>query len=151
MLKSLVSCVITLLCAYTYLIAAYAQTAPTQTVNVRLNWVDNSTNEEGFRIRQCVGQGCTSFTTLATPVAANMTTYTDVIKNDPGNRTICYQVVAFNSAGSSPPTNTACLTTPAIVLVQVPGGPTGVVATVMTVTVDLPGVPPLQAQPRKKP
>src|SRR4029077_15754288 len=40
---------------------------------INLSWTDNATNEDGFRIEQCVGAGC-SFTEIAT-VGANITTY----------------------------------------------------------------------------
>src|SRR5438874_859436 len=84
--------------------ASNAPTAPTNLVltpvaggnATRLDWIDTSTNEEGFRILRG-GQ-------VVTTVGPNVTTFTDggIV---PGAG--CYQVVAFNSAGEAP-SNLAC-------------------------------------------
>jgi hypothetical protein len=56
---------------------------------IRLSWIDNSTNEDGFRIvRGGVGIGT---------VGPNVTTYLDTTWNPAVLN--CYQVVAFNNAG----------------------------------------------------
>lgn len=77
-----------------------------------LLWKDNSSNEDGFRIEQCVGVGCTAFKAIGQPTPANATSYVDTIIGDPGNRTICYRVKAFNAGGETSPSNVACMITP---------------------------------------
>jgi probable HAF family extracellular repeat protein len=63
---------------------------------IRLNWIDNATNEVGFRIQRRVGSS--AFVQLAT-VGAQSTTYTDpTVKTGKVYR---YRVQAYNSAGSS--------------------------------------------------
>lgn len=49
-------------------------------------------------------------------------TAADGITNDPGNTQFCYRVFAFNSAGRSDPSNTACATTPIIDVVTMKTG-----------------------------
>ena len=66
-----------------------------------LKWEDTSDNEEGFRIYRITAKD----TTKIAEVGPNVTTYIDKDAL-PGN---CYAVSAFNSAGESPPSNTACL------------------------------------------
>lgn len=114
------------------LLAAPAYAVVTQTVTVHLSWVDNSDNEDGFKIFHCQGAGCTNFVQVGS-VAANVTTYTDSISGDTGNLTYSYQLKAFNSAGDSAPSNTASITSPAIIVI--PGAPSGVIATVVGVTI----------------
>lgn len=81
-----------------------------------LSWVDNSDNEEGFRVYRAQGVGGT-FTEIAV-VGPNVTTYTDPL----GGPGFCYRVTAYNSAGESQPSNNACL------LLMVPTPPTLTVA-----------------------
>lgn len=64
---------------------------------VKLTWVDNSTNETSFSIERQVGAG--SFSAIAT-VGANVTTYTQTTGVTAGN-TYTYRVKAVNAAGSS--------------------------------------------------
>jgi hypothetical protein len=85
-----------------------------QTVKYNVSWKDNSNNEKGFRVEQCVGQGCTNFVHIHGDLPANTTTLQDTIVDDPGNRVICYRVKAFSGQTESKPTNTACVTTPPI-------------------------------------
>jgi hypothetical protein len=77
-----------------------------EAASLRLTWTDRSTNESGFKIERQAADG--SFAQLAT-VGANVTSYTD--SNLTSGRAYCYIVRAFNSAGSSNPTNVACGTT----------------------------------------
>ncbi|UTW46520.1 hypothetical protein KFE80_06510 [bacterium SCSIO 12696] len=83
--------------------------------NVALSWVDNSNNEDNFRIERRVGTG--AFSTLAT-VAANTTAFTDT--STAQNTSYSYRVVSLNSAGDSAASNVTNITTPA----PIPPAPT---------------------------
>jgi hypothetical protein len=72
-----------------------------------LAWVDGSDNESGFHIERDTGSGGT-FSRIAT-VGANVTTYSST--GLAPSTTYCYRVQAYNSAGVSAYTNTACGTT----------------------------------------
>jgi len=67
---------------------------------VALNWVDNSTNETGFKIERSTGG---SFTQIAT-VSANITTYNDASVS--AGSTYTYQVRAYKSSANSNYSNT---------------------------------------------
>lgn len=69
-----------------------------------LNWMDNSTNEDGFAIDRKIS-GSATYGEIAT-VPANVTTYVDyaVVRGV----TYCYQVRAFNDGGTSVPSAEAC-------------------------------------------
>ena len=70
--------------------------------DIVLKWEDNSNNEEGFKIeRRCIDEGMFNIV-QSTP--SNMTTYRDS-GLDP-DKTYYYRVYAFNSGGSSFPSNT---------------------------------------------
>ncbi len=87
-------------------VSAFAQTAV-------LNWVDNSSNESGFKVqRQLNGSAFADVVTLAT--AANVVTVTDttLTASTLVDNVYCYKIYAFNSAGNSAFTNTACKTIP---------------------------------------
>jgi subtilisin family serine protease len=76
---------------------------------INLSWVDNSSNETGFKIERCTGAGCTNFAQIAT-VGANVTSYANTGLSR--NTTYTYRVRANNSAGDSAYSNTASATTP---------------------------------------
>jgi hypothetical protein len=80
----------------------------TGTGNSRINltWTDGSINEIGFRVQRQAGGG--GFTNVAT-MYPNITTYSDTALAP--NTTYTYRVVAFNTTGDSPPSNTASATT----------------------------------------
>ena len=65
---------------------------------LQATWMDNSNNEEGFKIERRTGTTQT-YTQIAI-VAANITSYNDSGLVD--GETYCYRVLAFNPAGSSP-------------------------------------------------
>jgi hypothetical protein len=65
---------------------------------LQLAWVDNSGNEDGFKIDRMTGTSGV-FVPIAT-VGANVTSYSDPNLSDGTN--YCYRVKAFNSAGDSP-------------------------------------------------
>ena len=75
---------------------------------LNLSWQDNSTNETGFEVERATGSGGT-FSKLAT-VGANVLAYTD--SSPSASTNYCYRVRAFNSAGASAYTASACATTP---------------------------------------
>lgn len=75
---------------------------------LRLNWSDNSTNENGFEIERRTAT--TTFTRIAS-VAVNVNTYTDSALADA--TTYCYRVRAFNGNGTSSYSSEVCATTPA--------------------------------------
>ena len=73
-----------------------------------IGWWDNSANEEGFRIEYSLN-GSTGWTLYATS-PANSGYYQqpfDVFGPPPPSA--CYRVVAFNSAGTSSPSNVICI------------------------------------------
>ena len=67
-------------------------------------WMDNSSDEEGFKVERRAGTTQT-YTEIAI-VGANVTSYNDsgLVAGD----TYCYRVLAFNAAGSSPYSNEVC-------------------------------------------
>lgn len=106
----------------------------TQTVTVNISFTDNADNEAGFNLYQCVGVACTPTNKILSPIAPSTGVGTivkvaDNIANDPGGRTICYNVSAFNTAGESPRSNTACIVTP--VIIKVPSSPSGLIGVVV--------------------
>ncbi|MBI4835006.1 MAG: fibronectin type III domain-containing protein [Planctomycetes bacterium] len=88
---------------------------------VRLNWVDNATNELMFIVQRS-NNGILAFTNIGN-VFGNITSYTDLTAG-PGT-TYAYRVYAYNNAGLSQPSNTVEVTTPGVVT---PGAPTSVIA-----------------------
>jgi hypothetical protein len=82
---------------------AFAQTA-------NLSWTDNSNNEDGFVIERSLNKG--AFTVLAAGVGVNVITFSDstLVADPQVDNEYCYRVAAFNTAGQSGYTNTACIT-----------------------------------------
>src|ERR1051325_8955914 len=80
-------------------------------VQLQLSWVDNSSDETGFKIERKTGTGGT-YAQIAF-VGANVTSYTDPSLTN--STTYCYRVNAFNTAGNSPYSPEACATTPAAI------------------------------------
>jgi hypothetical protein len=75
---------------------------------IRIEWVDNSSDEQGFKIEHCQGSTCTDFVQVAT-VSSNATNAT--ISGLGKNKTYRYRVRAYNSAGNSGYSNIASGTT----------------------------------------
>ncbi len=95
-----------------FLIALLFASGTSFAATLTLNWTDNSTNEDGFKVERKTGQAGTFAEVGQT--AADVTTFADTIADA---ETYCYRVSAFNAAGNSPPSNEACattLTTPAV-------------------------------------
>ena len=95
---------------------AVAQTA----AKININWVDNSTNETGFKIERCTGASCTNFVQVA-QVGVNATTYSNIglVANTAYRyRVRSYQTTLGNSTYSNIdnattyPTGQSCTETP---------------------------------------
>jgi fibronectin type III domain protein len=102
-----------------------ADAKPANSTTVDARWIDNSTNEGGFRVQRSLDLGSTW--TIANTTAPNVTAFSD--GGRASEQQICYRVIAFNGAGDSPPSNTDCTTPPA--------GPTSLTATGADQEVDL--------------
>jgi hypothetical protein len=75
---------------------------------VTVGWIDNSTNEEGFRIARSLDGGASWMN--AGTAGANATLSTDDGRTS--EQQVCYRVIAYNAAGDSPPSNSDCTTPP---------------------------------------
>ena len=96
-------------------IVAEPPLAPTQltstaesTSQINLTWLDNSTNETGFRIERCAGAACTGFVQIAS-VAANIAAYQD--NGLTGGLPYTYRVRAFTADNTSNWSNIATAVT----------------------------------------
>ena len=89
------------------LLAAVVARTELSAAQLTLNWVDNSTNEDGFRIERKTGTSGT-YAEIAI-VAANAVSYIDNSLSDATN--YCYRLRAYNSAGTSQYSNEQCATT----------------------------------------
>jgi hypothetical protein len=76
---------------------------------INLNWIDNSTNETGFRVERCSGAGCTNFAQIAT-VNSNVSSYANTGLRK--NTTYTYRVRAYTTSANSAYSNTATAKTP---------------------------------------
>lgn len=90
---------------------------------INLAWIDNSSNEAGFKIERCQGIGCSVFTLRAT-VGANVTAYSDTGLSS--GTSYSYRLVAYNGAGSSAYSKTASATTQSTS--QTPAAPSSLTA-----------------------
>ncbi len=75
--------------------------------SIRINWVDNSSNEDKFMIERSLDGG--TIWALRDSVVANTTQYTDIGLTQ--NTEYCYRVYAANCMGVSPNSNQTCATT----------------------------------------
>lgn len=78
---------------------------------VDLSWVDNSSNETGFRLEQATAANFSGATLFA--LGAGITTYSDT--SVAPSTTYYYRVFATNGAGDSSASNTVTATTPGVV------------------------------------
>jgi hypothetical protein len=76
---------------------------------ITLSWVDNTSNETGFKVERATDSGFTANLTLVTTTAANATNYTDTGLS--ANTTYYYRVRATNPAGDSGNSASASATT----------------------------------------
>jgi hypothetical protein len=101
-------------------VAALAIGASAEAGQLQLQWIDNSTNEDGFKVERCtvtVSGSCTQTSTNWSQVAAppaNATTYDDVGLAD--GTGFCYRLRAYNTGGNSQYSNIACGATPIVVV-----------------------------------
>lgn len=96
-----------------------------QNEQLRLNWNDNATNEDGTEVERRLGT-TGNFVPLFTIVGANIITYTD--NNLLQATDYCYRVRAYNAGGQSAYSNIACAITPAILTVTKSGNGNGTVS-----------------------
>ena len=87
--------------------ANLAASAASQTL-VNLSWTDSSSDESGFKIQRSTSGG--GFAEIAS-VGAGVTSYSDT--SVAAGTTYTYQVIAWNTTGSSAPSPQATVTTPA--------------------------------------
>lgn len=72
--------------------------SPMSTSEIDLSWMDNSINEDGFRIERCAGAGCSSFAEIGT-VGPDVTSYQSTGLG--ATTSYAYRVRAYNSGGNS--------------------------------------------------
>ncbi|MGH7846386.1 MAG: family 16 glycoside hydrolase, partial [Candidatus Binatia bacterium] len=85
--------------------------------SLSLSWKDTSSSESGFKVERLIG---TTYAQIAT-VSANIASYID--SGLTAGSTYCYRIRAFNSAGTSSPSNLSCAT--ALATSSTTGIPTG--------------------------
>lgn len=76
------------------------------TISAQITWVDQSTNEDGFRVEANTDGG--AFTQVG-QVAANVTTFTHT--GLVAGKDYCWRVLAFSAVGASAPGPQACAST----------------------------------------
>ncbi|WML87591.1 fibronectin type III domain-containing protein [Thiothrix subterranea] len=74
---------------------------------VRLNWVDASSNETGFKIERCLNAACTNFTVIKT-TGANIVQFTNT--NLQANKNYRYRIRAYRGTVYSDYSNTVDIT-----------------------------------------
>jgi hypothetical protein len=89
--------------------AACMQTYPKQNCTFTLSWSDTSTNEAGFYVERSVTK--TGKFTRVVQVVANTNKWKDTIQNAPSKTEYCYRIIAYNTAGTSPPSPADCIIT----------------------------------------
>jgi len=85
-------------------------TMPYYGVAIIVTWVDNATNEDGFRVERTVDGGATWI--AFGPIGRDQTGLQDY-SFQTAEQPVCYRVIAFNAQGDSPPSNTDCTAQPA--------------------------------------
>ena len=96
---------------------SWTNALPGNSSTVNVTWIDNSINEDGFRVERAPDPAATWAS--AGTVGANLTAFQET--GLASEQRVCHRVVAFNRGGDSPPSNTDCTTPPA--------APTGFTAT----------------------
>jgi hypothetical protein len=86
-----------------FLVTLIAAVSEASAASIALNWTDTSTNETGFKIERMPAGG--TYSLLAT-VGSGVQAYTD--SSVPEGSSYCYRVSAYNSYGTSAPSNSAC-------------------------------------------
>jgi hypothetical protein len=94
---------------------------------VVLTWLDNATNENGYRIERCMGAGCSNFQEVAT-VGANVTTHT--LTGLAPATSYSFRLRAQGASAASGYSNTASVLTPPLVIIPAaPSNLSGVATT----------------------
>jgi len=111
-------------------------TAPTNLIaaaisssQINLTWADNATNESGFYIERCAGEGCSNFAQIST-LGANVTSYANT--GLAASSSYSYRVRAYNATGYSDYSNTASAVTQAAAVP--PAAPTNLSARAVSKT-----------------
>lgn len=82
---------------------------PVHSTAISVSWSDNSTDESGFRLEYSLDGG-SSWMSIGFDLGANATGFYHGGRTD--DQIICYRVTAFNSLGSSAPSNVDCTAPP---------------------------------------
>ena len=94
---------------------------PAYGITFKVNWVDWSGNEDGFKIERRTGQTGMFKPIKNSPTRANVTSVIDLI---PDMQEYCYRVTAFNMKGDSSHSSVGCGTPRPITLPTSPAGVT---------------------------
>jgi hypothetical protein len=97
---------------------------------INLTWLDNASNEDGFKIERCSGSSCTNFAQIA-QVGPGVVSYSNTGLTSSTNYS--YRVRAYNSGGDSSYSNTASATTSASAPAP-PAAPINLIATALSAT-----------------
>ena len=92
--------------AFVLLVLCLVESSRASATELRLSWIDNSFNEDGFEIERKIGTNG-EFVRIAT-VEANQSFYADA--DIIPAATYCYRVRAFNRVGASQYSNESCAT-----------------------------------------
>jgi uncharacterized protein len=73
-----------------------------------LDWQDNATNEQGFKINRKLNAGAYQLSLFL--VGANVVSYKDtsLVRGATEDNNYCYTVTAYNANGDSAPSNEGC-------------------------------------------
>ncbi|MBT0664575.1 DUF2341 domain-containing protein [Geobacter pelophilus] len=66
---------------------------------MNLSWTDSTSDETGYKVERCSGEGCSSFVQIGSNLAANSASYNDTGLQ--GNTSYSYRVSAYKTATSS--------------------------------------------------
>ena len=83
---------------------------PVNSTSVAITWMDNSSDEEGFRVERAVG-GCVATWVTAATTGANVTSFIDVGRVP--DQAVCYRVRSFKGPSASAPSVEAATVPPA--------------------------------------
>jgi len=101
-------------------------------ITLTVSWTNNATNQDGIAVERSL-DGKTGWTEIGRTTVPTQNVYVDI--SSPTNQLLektqyCYQVRAYNVAGFSPYSNTACATTGSLP----PNGTPGNVSVTATIT-----------------
>jgi hypothetical protein len=105
--------------------------AVASSTQVKLNWIDNASNETAQYLERCTGVSCSIFAPLAT-VDTDITTYTD--NEAAANTSYTYRVRAHGIAGDSANSNTDTAITPPSVTATIPAAPSALARIMLSST-----------------